>query len=290
MKRVDVLYRGPLASCNYDCSYCPFAKRRDTREALSRDREALVRFVDRLEGEPSLRFGVLFTPWGEALIRRWYRDAIVRLSWLDHVDRVAIQTNLSCSIEWVEAARRDRVALWATYHPGQTPHDPFIAKCVALDALGVRFSVGIVGKREHQSDAQRLRAELPPSTYLWVNAFKSAGPGYYDDVSFAAYRAIDPLFAINAVRHHSLGEDCATGDRAVSVDGDGNVRRCHFVPEVLGNLHEAPLGSMLRRRPCPNGTCGCHIGYVHLERLALREVFEDGLLERIPGKRKLAVV
>ena len=35
---LSILYRGPLASCNYDCPYCPFAKRRDDPAALRADR------------------------------------------------------------------------------------------------------------------------------------------------------------------------------------------------------------------------------------------------------------
>ena len=35
--RLSILYRGPLASCNYGCEYCPFAKRKDSREALATD-------------------------------------------------------------------------------------------------------------------------------------------------------------------------------------------------------------------------------------------------------------
>ena len=42
---IRMLYRGPLASCNYDCPYCPFAKRRDPPELLRADRAALTRFV-----------------------------------------------------------------------------------------------------------------------------------------------------------------------------------------------------------------------------------------------------
>ncbi|HTE17442.1 MAG TPA: hypothetical protein VK689_03550, partial [Armatimonadota bacterium] len=38
----------------------------------------------------------------------------------------------------------------------------------------------------------------------------------------------------------------------------------------------------LAERPCPNETCGCHIGHVHLDRLKLYPVFGDGVLERIP--------
>ena len=33
---------------------------------------------------------------------------------------------------------------------------------------------------------------------------------------------------------------------------------------------------------CVNGTCGCHIGYVHLDRLKLYDTFGSGVLERIP--------
>ena len=29
-------------------------------------------------------------------------------------------------------------------------------------------------------------------------------------------------------------------------------------------------------------TCGCHIGYIHLDELGLYEVFGEGLMERIP--------
>lgn len=42
---LTILYRGPLASCDYDCPYCPFAKRRDSRAQLTADRSALERFA-----------------------------------------------------------------------------------------------------------------------------------------------------------------------------------------------------------------------------------------------------
>lgn len=38
----------------------------------------------------------------------------------------------------------------------------------------------------------------------------------------------------------------------------------------------------LAERPCSNDTCGCHIGYVHLDRLGLYATFGDGVLERVP--------
>ncbi|GAB5549038.1 MAG: hypothetical protein SangKO_087980 [Sandaracinaceae bacterium] len=98
----------------YACEYCPFAKRKESPVELARDRDALDRFVSWVEargGETS----VFFTPWGEALVRRWYRDAIVRLGHLPHLRRVAIQTNLHAPLDFLREAARDRVALWCTY-------------------------------------------------------------------------------------------------------------------------------------------------------------------------------
>jgi hypothetical protein len=67
------------------------------------------------------------------------------------------------------------------------------------------------------------------------------------------------------------------------VDGEGVMRRCHFVREPIGSLYSPDWRSALVERPCPNPTCGCHIGYVHLDRLGLYPVFGEGVLERIPA-------
>ena len=104
---------------------------------------------------------MLFTPWGEGLVRSWYRRAMVELSHLPHVRRVAIQTNLSCRPGWLAEADLDTLALWVTYHPGQVARERFLARCRDLAARGVRFSVGVVGLPEHLGHARRLRADLP---------------------------------------------------------------------------------------------------------------------------------
>src|SRR5687767_9513924 len=101
--RLDILYRGPLASCNYGCEYCPFAKREDPPELLEADRRALDRFVEFVEQRPAGdRISVFFTPWGEALIRPWYRDALARLTQLPQIARAAVQTNLSVPVDFVD--------------------------------------------------------------------------------------------------------------------------------------------------------------------------------------------
>ena len=275
---LTILYRGPLASCDYDCPYCPFAKRRDSGEQLRADRAALARFTGWVE-EQNEEISVLFTPWGEGLVRSWYREALVSLSHLPHVVRVAIQTNLSHRISWTAEADLAKLALWTTFHPGQVPYERFLAKSRQLTARGVRHSVGVVGQPEHLPDARRLRADLPETTYLWVNAAEGRS---YTDQEAADWTAIDPLFGISRFAHPSQGRACRTGEDVISVDGSGTVRRCHFVPTILGNLYDGTFRAALRPRACPLAVCDCHIGYVHLEPLGLYDVFAGGILERIP--------
>lgn len=276
---LTILYRGPLASCDYDCAYCPFAKRRDTPAQLRADRAALERFAAWVAGTPD-RVAVLFTPWGEGLVRSWYRRTLAELSHLPNVARVAIQTNLGARPSWTEAADLSRLALWGTYHPGQVPYARFVGRCRELHARGVRFSVGIVGLPEHLDEARRLRGDLPPEVYLWVNAAEGRA---YTDAEAADWTALDPLFGYSRDPHASLGLPCRTGDTVLSVDGDGTVRRCHFVPDVLGNLYDGSFRAALAPTPpCPREACDCHIGYVHLPGLPLYDVFAGGVLERVP--------
>ncbi|MQY19303.1 hypothetical protein NRB20_23880 [Nocardia sp. RB20] len=277
---LTLLYRGPLASCDYDCPYCPFAKRRDTPAQLRADRAALERFTSWVRERTDDRLSILFTPWGEGLVRSWYRRALVELSRLPQVERVAIQTNLSCRTDWLTEADLDTLALWCTYHPGQTPYRRFLDKAERLTRSGVRFSVGIVGLPEHLASARQLRADLPDHVYLWVNA---AEGHTYTDEQADTWTALDPLFPYSRHPHRSAGQPCRTGSSVLSVDGEGTVRRCHFVPETLGNLYDGTYRTALTPRPCPRTECDCHIGYVHLETLPLYDVFAGGVLERIPA-------
>jgi hypothetical protein len=278
--KLSILYRGPLASCNYGCAYCPFAKRKDDRAALARDRAAWRRFVDWIAARPaSDELGVFVTPWGEALIRRWYRDGLAELSRLPQIVRAAVQTNLSAPLDWIADADPTRLALWCTYHPEWTTLDRFVAACRTLDAAGVSHSVGIVGQRAYLEPARALRRALPDATYVWVNAVKSLA---YTADELTEWQAIDPLFELNTVRWPSLGARCGAGERAITVDGDGTMRRCHFIASPIGNLYAPDWERALAPRACTNVDCHCHIGYVHLEYLQLERVFASGLLERVP--------
>src|SRR5262249_5997607 len=154
-----------------------------------------------------------------------------------------------------------RLALWATFHPAEVSRSRFLARCLELDRRGVRFSVGAVGLKEYREEIRALRRELPGHVYLWVNAYKDRA-GYYTEEDLRWFEAIDPLFRITTHPPPSLGRSCRCGTSVILVDGDGTVRRCHFVRQPIGNLYEAGFEKALFDRPCPNGTCGCHIGYV----------------------------
>ncbi|MGL6072751.1 MAG: STM4011 family radical SAM protein [Fimbriiglobus sp.] len=278
---LSILYRGPLSSCNYACSYCPFAKHTETSAELAHDRACLERFVGWVAGQGTENFGILFTPWGEALVRRWYQTAIAELTHLSHVRKVAIQTNLSCKLDWLESCDKSKLGLWCTYHPPEVERARFVAKCEELSAAGVRFSVGVVGKTEHLGEIAAMREALPKSVYLWVNAYKRE-PNYYTPEMLKDLTTIDPHFPTNNQYHPSLGDACQAGETVFTVDGDGEMRRCHFIDRRIGNIYEPTWREGLKARPCTNDTCGCHIGYVHLHKLSLERVYGPGILERIP--------
>ncbi len=276
---LTLLYRGSLSSCNYDCSYCPFAKRKDSRATLAKDAASLQRFVGWVKTHAEYQIDLLFTPWGEALPRHDYQQALVTLSQLPHIRRVSIQTNLSAIPSRLSQANPQKIGLWCSFHPDQTRLDSFLQRIGRLQQLGVHHSVGMVGKREHFAWLQQLRQRLPASTYLWVNAYWDEGRNYYRDDEIAWLTQLDPWFHYNLTPGNSLHAPCRAGSSALSIDADGNVRRCHFVDQILGNLYD---GWQAEHSPCPNGVCDCYIGYMLRKDRAVAEQFGAGVLTRLP--------
>jgi MoaA/NifB/PqqE/SkfB family radical SAM enzyme len=278
---VVLYYRGSLSSCNYACPYCPFAKTRHSRQQLQQDRQELSRFSNWVEAY-SQPLSILFTPWGEGLIHAHYRQALVRLSQLPQIQQVCIQTNLSAPLHDLAQADPSRLALWTTYHPDQVPLQKFLGQCQQLSSMSIPYSVGVVGLKEHFAAIEELRQSLPPQVYLWINAYKRQ-PDYYQGNDIERLQKIDPWFFLNLPRYRSLGQDCQAGRNHFTVDGDGQIRRCHFVDQPLANLYQDPPQAWLEPSPCPQATCGCYIGYIHQEKLALQTLYGRNLLARIPS-------
>jgi hypothetical protein len=139
----------------------------------------------------------------------------------------------------------------------------------------------VVGLRENISAIRALRTALPAETYIWVNAYKRIAD-YYSMSEIEEMRAMDRLFDFNLTPHVSFGRECRAGHSVFTVDGDGNMRRCHFIKTVIGNIYAPRFEQALLPRPCSNDSCGCYIGYVNMPHLGLDDVYGEGLLERIP--------
>ncbi|OWP77688.1 STM4011 family radical SAM protein [Flavobacterium oreochromis] len=277
----SILYRGTLSGCNYSCNYCPFAKTKDSKEVLKQDALDLQRFVDWVGIQKQHSIGVLFTPWGEGLIRKQYQEAIFKLSKMPHVNKVSIQTNLTCSLTWLEKVNKIKVALWVTYHPTQINRSSFLEKCHQLDQMGIKHSVGVVGFKNVIDEIEEFKAQLNPSTYLWINVDKETTEPYTDE-EVARMKKIDPYVGYNLIDHISKDLACKAGHTTFSVNGNGDITRCHFIKNVIGNIYDSNFEQSLYPRLCTNTICNCHIGYVHLDTLKLDEVYGDQILERIP--------
>jgi hypothetical protein len=278
---LSVLYRGDLSSCNYDCSYCPFAKRVDSAAVTALDRASLMRFVDWCQ-HSTLRLRILFTPWGEALVRKHYREAFVRASHMTNVIELGIQTNLSRAPSWLAQARAANISLWCTYHPSQTTRPRFLHRIQQLQTMGIGFSVGMVALREDLNEIQAMRHDLDDlahsgkAIYLWLNAYDGRSAGYYSAADIQMLTAIDPHFAYNNQPMTSFAADCRAGHTAISVNAAGDVRPCHFVPRVLGNLYDGSFERALAPTPCPNRVCDCYIGYALRKDLAFQAPLTRG--------------
>lgn len=279
--KLSVLYRGPLASCNYGCSYCPFAKRSDTKQQLVRDRQSLEQFTECIAARNGHEWKLLFTPWGEALVRPWYRQAITRLTNCDHVRSVAVQTNLSARLEWVTSCRRERLAFWATYHPTEIQATAFLKQVQRLREWGVRLSVGMVAVPRLLPEIESFRRRLPGDVYLWINAQQPRCRDYTEDEA-TRLAAIDPMFPRTMKRQFSLGKPCRSGETSFTLDGRGEMRRCHFVAQIIGNFYQPDWEQSLQPRDCPRRFCDCFLGQAQLNSESFSGFFGDQLLERVP--------
>ncbi len=281
-----VLFRSRLEWCNYTCGYCPWnASVRKVPAEIFREDEARVRrVVDRVAQLPD-RVEFFIAPKAEYLVLPYWREAVGRLLALPQVERVTMQTNLSFDLHaFLDSVDTGKLALWTTYHPTEVPPgeiEELHAKWRLLRERGVPFSVGIVGTRENLPHLHALRRRLDPDVYLWVNAYQRER-NYYTPQELEEVRAVDPYFDLNNQDFPSRGRSCTAGQRAVYLDDEGDLRRCFFVGDVLGNLFRdgwrrlpAPLG-------CPKAGCHCYVGHMHVVELDFRAVYGRDLAVRIP--------
>ena len=288
--RITVLYRGDISSCNYHCSYCSFKNHRIIKADFHSDKADLENFITWIKKNDDVIFSVFFTPKGEILslpekhfkynYDNYYIKGITELSGLSNIEKIVTQTNLSCGLDWLEQTRCEKLAFWCTYHPEQADLDEFLRKVNFLSTKSISLSAGIVGIKENFEIIKLLKARLPANVYLWVNAYKHKNYYSPEDIEFLI--KIDKYFEINNSCHISSGKKCISGYSAFSIRNNGNIYRCHFDDEIIGDIKTSNIKSLMNEQTCKKNNCGCYIGYIFLERLGLDKIYGKGLLERNP--------
>ncbi|WP_200801336.1 STM4011 family radical SAM protein [Clostridium sp. Marseille-P2415] len=258
-----ILYRGSLKSCNYNCSYCPFSKHKSSRGELAKDQEQLQRFINSLR-EQAPRLGteaLMIVPYGEILIHPYYWEGLARISSMETIEAVGAQTNLSfsmakCLKKYAAAGgHREKLRLWATFHPEMTSLSQFIRQCKKLIKEGISFSVGAVGIPENLDLLRQLRECLPEEIYLWINRMDGVKRPYTADEQ-AAFQSIDPFFAQELGRRQADKSQCLN---RLFVEGDGKLRLCNIGHSLKENWYNC--NGSLPSPECGRAACTCYLAY-----------------------------
>ncbi len=276
-----IQYRGSLKSCNYGCSYCPFAKRRSSPSELLKDREDWRRFVEHLETHSEPYGAVMVVPYGEALIHDYYWEGLARMSRMGTMEGVGAQTNLSFNVERQltifkeSGGRKEKLRVWATFHPEMTTVPLFAAQCRKLLSAGIRICAGAVGVPENLETLQRLKEALPVGCCLWINRMDGLNRRYTEEEQQAFLR-IDPWFYRELHVKKAMPEQCPG---RLFVESDGRMRRCTISAPPEGNWYDTGRTETL---PCRKKACTCYLAYGGRMDCEERTAFGRWPLFRIP--------
>lgn len=285
MDRRTILYRGSLKSCNYHCGYCPFSKHRGSERELEKDRAQWLRFCESI-GDRAERLNIralMVVPYGEALIHPWYWEGLGSLTKQDSLETAGAQTNLSFSIgrslEIFERAggRREKLRLWATFHPEMTTCGEFAEQCAGLVKEGILFSAGAVGVPENLDLLQKLRKMLPREVYLWINAMDGLRRPYTEN-ELRRFQAIDPYFYRET--RPVPAEESLCSNR-LFVEADGKIRRCNIGTVSDKNWYGHSEG-LFEGVPCRRKRCSCYLAYGGRDEAANHMLFGPDPVFRIP--------
>lgn len=283
MHKRTIIYRGNLKSCNYRCSYCPFAKHRALPVEMEKDRENFARFCDSIEKRvQTFSIGAVFiAPYGEATIHRWYWEGLSRLAEIPEIDRVGLQTNLSFSVE--ERLKgfdfAHKLCIWATFHPEMTTVDEFVSKCHQLVKNNVMVCAGAVGVPENIPLLRELREKLSPVIYLWINKMDGLKRNYRPG-EIEAFAQLDPFFAYELKHPDAAVQMCA--DRCF-VEADGKIHTCNISRTKGVNWYDGSEEEIFEP-VCSRKSCTCYLAYGGRADFPLRSIFGEYPIYRIPEK------
>lgn len=277
-----IYYRGFLKSCNYSCSYCPFAKRPVNQTELKKDKEALNRFVSWVE-EQKNSLSIMFVPYGEALIHPYYIKAFAQLSKMPNVIAISCQTNLSLNPEkFIENLKKEapdlnKINLWATFHHEMESKERFAEKVQYL-SRHIDMCVGVVGTPQMVSALSEFKSLLPAPVYLWVNAMEGLNRKYTAE-ELDIIESVDPQFPLELANPKADINKCNAGEESLFVTAEGEVYACNRSKVKLGNIY-VPEG--LNEPSCKTRACDCFLAYAHRTDMESLNLFGGGKYIRIP--------
>lgn len=277
MRTIRLYYRGLVKSCNYACSYCPFAHSTDSALEIAADKKALKKFcVFVKEAGADIRFEIMFVPAGEIGILEYYRQAIADLCQMENVCKVAFQTNLSYELDWLGTCN-SKLAIWASFHPSETSKEEFVEQCAGLDERVVRYSAGGVALKENRADLLFIQKQI--KSYFWLNAYRHQ-IDYYSKADIAAFAEIDPCFPFTAGCHQPKGKWCECGSESFFIKNGGIVKICNFTDDVLGHINDPDFEFPRKKGACFREECNCYLGFSNFEPYISAQ-FGSRKLERI---------
>lgn len=258
-----VQYRGSLKSCNYCCSYCPFAKRKSSERERSEDKKALFRFLESLSLPQKQVEALQIVPYGEAMLHRYYWEFLAKASTLPKLRAVGIQSNLSFSAkdflqEWEEqGGKREKLRIWATFHPSMAEEREFVETVAQLQQEGIAVSVGMVAVPDEIPKLAAFRTLLPPKVSFWLNAMDKRSRPYYAE-------EIEQLVALDSNFAWELGHwpsDVSQCQERCFVEADGSLRHCAISRVTLGNWYEDNWQQEAVSKSCGRKECSCFLAY-----------------------------
>jgi len=285
----NIFFRGEIDFCNYSCSYCPFAKKTLSREKIQKESENLEKlyiYVKNMQEDAN----IMITPYGEALIHPLYQEFMARISALENVRKIGIQTNFSVDIdEFINILSKNhadysKIMLWATFHSEYADIENFCNRANSLSEL-ISISCGIVANRKNYEEIRKLREHLKSDIYLWINAMDKIKNRFSSD-EITSLSKIDPMFAYEfyakRIDFMNLRDDyfssCQSYDK-IYVDIQKYSSSCFFKKkraiDSLCNNHKV---------------CDCYLGYSNFRNNILDRFFGENIIFRIAQKRKFKAI
>ena len=233
---------------------------------------------------------IMITPYGEALIHPLYQEFMARISALENVRKIGIQTNFSVDIdEFINILSKNhadfsKLMLWATFHSEYADIENFCNKANSLSEL-ISISCGIVANKKNYEEIRKVRENLNANIYLWINAMDKIKNRFSND-EIASLSKIDPMFAYEFY--------------AKRVDytqvRDDNFSTCQSYDKIYVDIQKYSSSCFFKKKRaidslCNNHKiCDCYLGYSNFGNNILDRFFGENIIFRIAQKRKFDAI